>query len=97
MASWGERLKRRLLIGRLRSDLAFFGIDLSNMSDEEVIQHCEEIQRQVSVAADAMAISVQQMSEAFRKLAEAMARIDLEEYFPPRDKDTLTIRVLPRD
>lgn len=72
--NWGRRLQRRIVIRRLRANLAFFGVDVSGMSDTEVERLCEEIQQRLSRAAQAISVSVLQASEAFRKLGEAIEK-----------------------
>lgn len=71
---WRARKKART-IARLRAHMAFFGYDVSNLSDEEI----EEGVRSIAAKVSACGISAKEAAEGLQAVSKAMSRPT----FPP--------------
>lgn len=71
-----EQIRMRLLIRRMRKDLEFFGYDISNYTDQELLSLVGLMGRNLAQASREAGVSLEQMAASLTNVAAAFRRME---------------------
>ncbi len=71
-----NKIRMRLIIRRMRKDLEFFGYDISNYTDQELLSLVGLMGRNLARASREAGVSLEQMAASLTSVAAAFRRME---------------------